>query len=149
MTAQSSRQNERRPATNPSSPKALIVDDNPVVRSFLRIKLEAGGWLVSEASDAAEGLKVFREARPDLVTLDLVMPNDGMDAVQFAWQMKQEAPEVKVLVVSGVASRRGIKDFFAKRELEVFDKPAGPATRFAELFARIDQVYHELSNRPH
>ncbi len=51
----------------------LIVDDDPDQRLTLRLPLEASGYQVSEAKSSAEGLKMVKEIRPDLIILDVMM----------------------------------------------------------------------------
>jgi sigma-B regulation protein RsbU (phosphoserine phosphatase) len=98
----------------------LIVDDDPLVRvTFVRI-LQHGGFGTMGAEDGIEGLKAFRAKPPDLVLLDLRMPNmDGLDVLSA---MVAERPEIPVIVTSGEgtlrdaveALRRGAWDFVTK-----------------------------------
>ena len=137
-------------------PTVLVVEDNSVVREFIRIKLETIGWKVLEAENATSALRLFRQLRPHLVTLDLIMPvTDGLDAMHLARLIKEEAPEVALLVVSavgsklvhwyeGITSSQVIKDFMRKHDLELFDKsPEDPTLK--NLFSRTDVLFHELS----
>ncbi len=56
----------------------LVVDDNRVIRQLIRVNLELEGFEVVTAADGAECLDVVHEVRPDVVTLDMVMPRlDG------------------------------------------------------------------------
>ena len=55
----------------------LIIDDDPAARNITRRVLSREGYGVIEAGDGAEGLRLARELRPDLITLDILMP--GMD----------------------------------------------------------------------
>ncbi len=58
--------------------RVLIIDDEPQIRSMVRLILEREGYTVLEAADGAEGLKIFREKPADLILTDLIMPNkDG------------------------------------------------------------------------
>ncbi|MFI9563111.1 response regulator [Streptomyces rishiriensis] len=62
-----------------ASGRVLVVDDNKVIRQLIRVNLELEGLEVVTASDGAECLDVVHQARPDLVTLDVVMPRlDGL-----------------------------------------------------------------------
>ena len=98
----------------------LIVDDDPLVRvTFVRI-LQHGGFGTIGAEDGIEGLKSFRASPPDMVLLDLRMPNmDGLDVLSA---MVAERPEIPVIVTSGEgtlrdaveALRRGAWDFVTK-----------------------------------
>jgi len=126
-------------------PRALVVEDNPEIREFIRETLETSGWQVSEAENAAVALKRFRQQRPQLVTLDLIMPiNEGFDSLHLARLINDEAPEVVVLVVSAVGSKQDISDFMHKHGIELFDK-SDPHLK--DLFARIDVFFHELSSK--
>lgn len=67
---------------SPSKTKALIIDDEKPIRRFLRSTLIAEDFDVSEAASCAEGLAAARAKNPDLVVLDLGLPDgDGVDLV--------------------------------------------------------------------
>ncbi|MFF5341065.1 response regulator [Streptomyces althioticus] len=57
-----------------TSGRVLVVDDNKVIRQLIRVNLELEGIEVVTAADGAECLEVVHQARPDLITLDVVMP---------------------------------------------------------------------------
>ncbi|MGW7259251.1 response regulator [Streptomyces sp. NPDC054834] len=57
----------------------LVVDDNKVIRQLIRVNLELEGLEVVTAADGAECLELVHQVRPDVVTLDVVMPRlDGL-----------------------------------------------------------------------
>jgi len=65
---------------NEPSRSAVVVEDEPQIRRFVRTALEAEGWQVSEAPTAKQGLVEAGTRRPDLVVLDLGLPDgDGVD----------------------------------------------------------------------
>ncbi len=67
--------------TSPARPRVLVVDDQESLRSLIRMNLELEGIEVVEATDGHDGLEAVQRCRPDLVTLDLVMPRmDGLTA---------------------------------------------------------------------
>jgi excisionase family DNA binding protein len=69
-------------------PVVLLVDDDERVRELVRINLEFEGYSVREAADANEGLAAIDEAKPDLVLLDVMMPQvDG-------WEMLRRMQEL-------------------------------------------------------
>ncbi len=129
------------------SPTALVIDDSPVVRRYLRLRLESSGWSVAEAEDAFAGLNAMRELRPDLITLDLIMPiNHGIDGIHLAHKVREESPDTTLLIVSGMASEQDIKDFLRKNRLEFFGKTdTAEVGGFARLFARTDELLGELN----
>lgn len=60
--------------------RVLIVDDDPAIRDVLRIALNQGGFQTVEAADGAAALAQFAAARPDIVVLDIMLPElDGTD----------------------------------------------------------------------
>lgn len=79
--------------------RILIIDDNPVIRSMLRMMLEDGGHEVAEAGNGNAGLAQFRERAAEVVITDLFMPEkQGMETIE---ELIRIAPEVKVIAISG------------------------------------------------
>ncbi|NDJ52140.1 MAG: response regulator transcription factor [Chloroflexi bacterium] len=78
--------------------RILIVDDDEGLCKFVRVNLEARGYLVDEAHDGLEAMEQFKEARPDLVLLDVTMPNmNGIDLT--IWLRAQSM--LPIVVLSG------------------------------------------------
>ena len=71
--------------TSPPCP-VLLVEDDAVARDLMRRTLVAGGWTVREASNGREALTMIQRSRPDLVLLDLMMPE--MDGFEFLEQFR-------------------------------------------------------------
>lgn len=69
--------------------KILIVEDDSNIRELLRIYLEREGLDVSLAADGAEGVRVFRRVKPDLVLLDIMLP--VMDGWQVCREIRKES----------------------------------------------------------
>jgi two-component system KDP operon response regulator KdpE len=70
--------------------KILIVDDEPGLRELVRINLEHEGFGVIQAENGIEGLNMVREAHPDLVIMDVMMPEmDGWEACQKLREFSQ------------------------------------------------------------
>ena len=66
----------------PEPIRVLVVDDEPQIRRFLRLSLSAEGMEVAEAASGAEGLGLAKSGRPDLVVLDLGLPDtDGLTLI--------------------------------------------------------------------
>lgn len=80
--------------------RVLIADDHLVVREGLRAILEVAGdiELVGEATDGAEAVRLAGELTPDVVLMDLRMPNvDGIEAIR---QIKARYPELEVVILT-------------------------------------------------
>ena len=103
-------------------PVVLIVDDDERVREYVRVNLEMEGYSVREAGSADEGLEVLEEVSPDLVLLDVMMPEvDG-------WEMLRRVRErhgidsIPVVMfsgkvdegIAGEAAARGAQGFVGK-----------------------------------
>jgi len=87
-----------RAAPPPEGP-VLVVDDEAWVREFLKETLAEAGLETVLAGDGPEGLALFREKRPGLVFVDLVMP--GMKGQDLCRTMIEERPETKIVLMSG------------------------------------------------
>ena len=79
----------------------LVIDDEPQIRKFLRISLSAHGYRVLETGNGSDGLAQAALERPDLVVLDLGLPD--MDGQQVLSELR-EWSQVPVLVLSVRAS---------------------------------------------
>src|ERR1051325_1841444 len=82
--------------------RVLIVDDFAIVRSGLRtfVGLDAECEVVDEAADGAEGVRQARRLRPDVVLMDLLMPE--MDGVTATQHIRTELPDVEVVALTSV-----------------------------------------------
>ncbi|WP_190077676.1 response regulator [Streptomyces daghestanicus] len=72
-----------------ASGRVLVVDDNKVIRQLIRVNLELEGFEVVTAADGAECLEVVHQVRPDVVTLDVVMPR--LDGIRTAARLRADA----------------------------------------------------------
>ena len=111
------------PSGKPGGPLVLVVDDDPGVRQLVRASLEAEGYAVREAGSADEGLASLEEEPPDLMLLDVMMPEvDG-------WEMLRRIQErygigaVPVLVFSGTVEERAVADATARGARGFLGKP--------------------------
>jgi two-component system chemotaxis response regulator CheY len=111
--------------------RLLIVDDALIMRRRIMQIAELAGWsVVGEAKDGREAVAMFRQQKPDLVTMDIVMPE--MDGVEALKQMIAEEPRAQIVMISAVNQkeklaeclRAGAQDFivkpFEKSELLAF-----------------------------
>jgi two-component system chemotaxis response regulator CheY len=104
--------------------RLLIVDDSNMIRSRISRVVQTGGLpnvsLVGLARNGAEALRIARATLPDVVTMDLTMPE--MDGIECITQMLRMLPKTSILVVSALsdkstaiqALRLGARGFVAK-----------------------------------
>jgi DNA-binding NtrC family response regulator len=103
------------------SARILIIDDEAHIRQMMRLTLETAQYQVGEASDGLKGLEVFGDGSAwDVVLLDQRMP--GIDGLETLRRLKEQAPEVRVIMVTAFASielavdamKLGATDFMRK-----------------------------------
>jgi excisionase family DNA binding protein len=108
-------------------PLVLIVDDDDRLREFVRVNLEMEGYRVREAASAREGLDALEEQSPDLVLLDVMMPE--MDG----WEMLRQLHErhgvgaIPVIVFSGKVEEEA-EDATSRGAQAFIGKPFSPQT---------------------
>ncbi len=111
-------------------PVAILIEDERHIRRFVRTALEAEGWLVHEAETMRQGLTDARTRRPDLIVLDLGLP-DG-DGAQFIREFRTWS-KVPVIVLS---ARVGEQDKIAALDAGADDYLTKPFS-VGELLARV------------
>ncbi len=77
----------------------LLVDDEEGIRKVLGLVLADLGYEVLTAANGAEALRVFKDARPQIVLTDIKMPE--MDGIELLRQLKQERPDTEVIMITG------------------------------------------------
>jgi len=119
------------------SNKILVVDDASFMRMMIKDILTKNGFeVVGEAENGAKAIEKFKELQPDLVIMDITMPE--VDGIQAVKEIKKIAPDAKVVMCSAMgqqamvieAIQAGAKDFIVKpfqadRVLEAVKKVLG------------------------
>jgi two-component system chemotaxis response regulator CheY len=117
--------------------RILVVDDAAFMRMMIRDILTKNGYEVcGEANDGAQAIEKFKEVKPDLVTMDITMPE--MDGITALKEIKKLDPNAKVVMCSAMgqqamvidAIQAGAKDFIVKpfqpdRVIEAIKKTLG------------------------
>ena len=91
------------------SPKVLIVDDNDLMRTLLRGILRSENCqVVGEAKNGTIALDLVERTFPDVVFLDVMMPEmDGLEALQY---IKERHPRIKVIMITGNPSVENVQE---------------------------------------
>jgi two-component system chemotaxis response regulator CheY len=102
--------------------RLLIVDDAMIMRKMIRDVAVSVGWEVAgEASNGAEAVALYTLLRPDLVTMDLVMPvMDGNEALR---QIRAGDPEARVVVVTALDQKQTLMESIRDGAIDFIVKP--------------------------
>jgi two-component system cell cycle response regulator DivK len=83
------------------TPTILVVEDSSDTRAIIRLELERWGYRVIEAANGREAIEVVKEFRPDLILMDLNMPEvDGLSAAQAIRQYDERCAGVPILAIT-------------------------------------------------
>ncbi len=120
--------------------RVLIVDDSASARDLIRFHMERFGYkVVGEAENGAEAVALFKTLRPDLVTLDLVMPSvNGIDALAAFRLMRKEHPSVEIVVLSAIPFDKSRETFIREGAFTYMVKPLNKFS-FDELRRKLER----------
>jgi len=109
-----------------AGPLVLIVDDDAKLREYVRVNLEAEGYVVREAGSADEGLEVLDEEPPDLILLDVMMPQvDGWEMLRRV-QERHGVGAIPVIMFSGKVDERSVAEATSRGAHGFIGKPFDP-----------------------
>ena len=118
--------------------KALIVDDETIIRQVVAGALEADGWETVEASDGKDAVNVASKECPDLVVMDMLMP--GKDGLTTFKELREDdkTGHIPVVLLSGINDM----DAGSNRDAESIGSEAGvaPPEAFLNKPASGDQI---------
>ncbi len=102
--------------------RLLVVDDALFMRKLIRgVAVEAGWEVVGEAGDGSEAVTLYQTLRPDLVTMDLVMPvMGGLEALR---QIRSIDPKAQVVVVTALDQKQALMDSIRDGAIDFIVKP--------------------------
>ena len=130
--------------SNPSSKKILIVEDERDILQLVKLYLEKEGFRTLSASTGTEGLRQAKQEKPDLVILDLMLPE--IDGLEICKRLRS-APETAMLPIIMLTAKAEESDSIIGLELGADDyvtKPFSPKT----LVARIKALFRRLERKP-
>ena len=114
--------------------RVLVVDDAMIMRMRIKEIARDSGWeIAGEAANGEEGLAQFRALRPDMMTLDIVMPK--MDGVAVLRQIRQEDPLAKIVMVTAVDQKGKLTECIRLGAVDFIVKPFDKA-RLKSFFAK-------------
>ncbi|MBI5572643.1 MAG: response regulator [Desulfomonile tiedjei] len=99
--------------------KVLVIDDEPHVVKYLTVFLQDCGYETCSAGDGEAGFEVLKKENPDLITLDLQMPNETGTRFYRNLIKTKDYKDVPVIVISGIPGRH----LAVSKPVAVFEKP--------------------------
>jgi two-component system chemotaxis response regulator CheY len=113
----------------------LVVDDSVFARMNLqKILAMFGGEVAGEAGDGRAAIEAYERVRPDLVLMDVTMPD--MEGIEAAEQITRRDPDARIVIVSSVGYQANISEAFRKGALHFVQKPPKPEVLY-EVIKRV------------
>ena len=117
--------------------KILMVDDEEKVRRLIKVTLAIGDFEILEASTGEEALKIAREAIPDIILLDIMMPGN-LDGYDVCRSLKKDpnTKDIYIIMLTAKGQKADIEKGMASCANDYFVKPFSPI----ELIDKIDNI---------
>jgi DNA-binding response OmpR family regulator len=119
-------------------PRVLVVDDDPGIRTSIRLALHAAGYRVLEAADGAAGLQLAQQEKPALIILDVRMP--GLDGLSVAAELRRVGAATPILMLT---SQVQVTERVAGLDAGADDYLGKPFDR-RELLARVQALLRRV-----
>ena len=106
------------------TPLVLIIDDEAAIRDGCRQALEKSGYAVLDAGKGDEGIRIARDAKPDIALIDLKMPGiSGMEIIEI---LSRDVPETVLVMITGYATILSAVEAIQKGTYDYLPKPFSP-----------------------
>jgi two-component system, OmpR family, KDP operon response regulator KdpE len=126
--------------------RILVVDDEPAIRRFLRASLGAQGYQVIEAQTGRGALELFRRNTPDVVVLDLGLPDgDGLDIIK---ELRESGSAAPIIVLSSRTDEAGKVRALDLGADDYVTKPFGVEELLARLRAALRHRLQQQGEKP-
>jgi CheY-like chemotaxis protein len=93
--------------------KILIIDDDPIIVKYLAALFSDNGYDTCTASDGVQALETVQSTRPDLITLDLEMPQEWGSRFYRKLSKDENLKKIPIIVISGLSGGHAVKDAVA------------------------------------
>ncbi len=116
----------------------LIVDDQMEVRTLVDVTLRIGDYRILQAASGDEALEIARREKPDLILLDVMMPNSSLDGFEVCRRLKQDPAtrETTVVMLTALGQEVDKEKGFAVGADDYFVKPFSPLA----LMRKVEEV---------
>lgn len=128
--------------------KILVVDDSDVIRYSIRELLQNTGIEVITCIDGMEGIKKAAEEKPDLILLDIMMPNlDGLKMLQVI-KLLDDLKKIPVLVISANTNKSNVMTAMEAGAENIISKPVSKNQLFKEMVNILGNEFFSAGNKP-
>lgn len=118
--------------------KILVVDDAPIMRLIIKDTLMTSGYdVVGEAANGREAVEKYIELKPDLVTMDIIMPE--VDGVQALKQIRDKDEDAKIIVISAIDQRESLMEAIKAGASDYIIKPFEPD----RVLSAVEDIFKE------
>ena len=93
--------------------KIMIIDDDPTVVRYLQAVFSDNGYTTFTASSTSEALELVRQEKPDLITLDLQLPDEWGPRFYRKLRKEKDLKDIPIIVISGIDGDHAVKDAIA------------------------------------
>ena len=118
-----------------SQPKVLLIDDEADLRLAIRLELDAAGWAVTEAWTAAQAIAMAQQYQPDVIVLDLGLPDGDGHGVMAELKSSVETGWIPVVILSASTEASMVSSLLREGAQDYIFKPFSPDELEARLIA--------------
>lgn len=120
--------------------KILVAEDESAIREFIVINLKRSGYIVTEAADGAEALRLYDEANGDfdVALLDIMMPE--LDGIEVCKELRKRSANLGIIILTAKTEEMDKVTGLLVGADDYVTKPFSPA----ELMARVDALYRRV-----
>ena len=118
--------------------KILVVDDQIEIRELIAATLRIGDYLIFQAGTGPEAIEIARCEKPDLMFLDVMMPEGGMDGFDVCTQLKNdpETAGITIIMLTALGQEEDKERGSAAGADDYFTKPFSPL----KLMNKVDEI---------
>ena len=124
-------------------PKVLIIDDDRSLTEMFKLAIPQQGFEVFTANSGPEGIAIMRQMQPDVIVLDLMMPD--MDGWQVCREIRSFS-QVPILVISAIVDAQQVMRALDEGADDYLVKPIVPGVLISRLRRLVRQTYHNRKN---
>lgn len=126
--------------------KILVIEDDPLIRETLEYSLKGAGFTISAAENGVQGLTKAKESKPDLVLLDLLMPE--MDGFEVSKKIREFDDNVPIIMITALEDQRNKLKGFSVGADDYITKPFSIEELVARINANLKRTLKKVEKSP-